>query len=502
MSSKQARNIAIVGGSGSVGTPTVAALLAHGIHTITAITRADSTATFAAGVKVVKGSYDDLSFLEASLNGQDALIIQLAFMADPSVQSNLISAAAKAGVPWIIPCEFGSDTGNPKFTDEVPIMQTKAEYRNQIEKLGVSSWIGIINNPWFDFSLRGGQFGINVAERKARLYGNGTVKANTTTLSKVGKSVAGLLSLPDAELEKFRNTWAYLSSFRVSQRDILESVIRATNTTEGDWAIEQVDPDQTSEDAKKRAATGDYGAIVDLVYGTTFRQGYGGDYEATKSVVNKLLGLESEDLDQTDRSNILGQPKPETYHSHKQCSMSSSVPLTQAFIHHGSWSDTTRAHPALAWFEGYTKDLIDAQKWDTPAAEHHDPDFWLQKPDGTVIKGADQAWAAVHELYQPFAAHFHDPTFLVLSDTSDGWTMAGQANVFGNLQGPLGETKATDSTGKAWELMTPAMFIFHFVKSSNKAGVALKSTRIFSDSGPAIVAMLKKGLIKPEQLLG
>jgi uncharacterized protein YbjT (DUF2867 family) len=61
--SKQARNIALVGGTGTVGKPILASLLAQGIHRVTVITRADSAAQFPEGVAAVRrGSYDDPAF--------------------------------------------------------------------------------------------------------------------------------------------------------------------------------------------------------------------------------------------------------------------------------------------------------------------------------------------------------------------------------------------------------------------------------------------------------
>jgi uncharacterized protein YbjT (DUF2867 family) len=113
MENKQGRNIAIVGGSGSVGTPTIEALLSYGIHTITAISRIDSAATFPSGVTVKKGSYDDKKFLLNVLKGQDVLILQLPFMA-LGLQLHLIDAAAEVGVPWVIPTEYALDNKHEK----------------------------------------------------------------------------------------------------------------------------------------------------------------------------------------------------------------------------------------------------------------------------------------------------------------------------------------------------------------------------------------------------
>ena len=138
MADKQGRKIATVGGSGSVGSPTVEALLSYGIHTVTEISRNEPTATFPSGVIVKKGSYDDEEFLVDSLKGQDVLILQLSFMGLGS-QTPLINAAAKASVPWMIPCKYAIDNKHEKLNEEVSMMAMKNKYREQIDSLGVGS---------------------------------------------------------------------------------------------------------------------------------------------------------------------------------------------------------------------------------------------------------------------------------------------------------------------------------------------------------------------------
>jgi len=295
MSEKLGRNIALVGASGSLGSQTVEALLAYSIHTITVISRAGSTATFPSGVNVRRGPYDEEEFLLTALKGQDVLILQVGFMGLDS-QIPLINAAAKAGVPWVIPCEFASDNKHEKLNQEINMMNMKKKYRDRIEQLDVSSWIGIVNNPWFDWSFKKGYWGIDVKERKARLFDDGAVKINTTTLPKVGQSLAALVSLADSKLARFKNEFVYFSSFHVSQREILDSVIHATGTHDSDWVIESEPAAEAAEAAKDAIRKGNGMKNVDLLFATLFRDGYGGDYEA-KGTVNEMLGLEQENFD-------------------------------------------------------------------------------------------------------------------------------------------------------------------------------------------------------------
>ncbi len=126
-------------------------LESEGSFNITALSRQDSTATFPPNVTVKKGDYKSPQFLESALQGQDVLILTFAVTTSPEVQSDFIKAAAAAGVPWIIPNEYGQDGANPELARVVGLLGMKARYRNEIEELGVSSWIGIATNPWFDF---------------------------------------------------------------------------------------------------------------------------------------------------------------------------------------------------------------------------------------------------------------------------------------------------------------------------------------------------------------
>ena len=137
--------------SGLVGGAILKSLLESGNFNVTALSRQDSSATFPSNVTVKKGDYKSPEFLESALQGQDVLILTFAVTTSPEVQSDFIKAAAKAGVPWILPNEYGQDGANPELTKVVGLLGMKERYRNEIEELGVSSWIGIANSLWFDF---------------------------------------------------------------------------------------------------------------------------------------------------------------------------------------------------------------------------------------------------------------------------------------------------------------------------------------------------------------
>ncbi|KAK2029756.1 NAD(P)-binding protein [Colletotrichum zoysiae] len=296
MSGQQGRKIAIFGASGTIGGLTLNALCEKKIHTITAITRASSSATFPADVTVKAGDYTDKEFLVSALRGQDVVILQLSFDSFMTVQTPLIRAAAKAGVKWVLPTEFGSDTAPSKLMDANPFLSAKKQFRDLTEELGMS-WVAVVNNPWFDWSLPQGFWGIDIKSRSARLFDGGTTKFVTTTLSNTARGTAGLLSLPEAELEAFRNAPVYLKSFYVTQREVFDSVLRATGTEEKDWKVEVPDAAQAVSEAEDKFKQGDHGGMIVAFYINHMRSGWGGDYYAKVGDLSKL-GIAEENLDE------------------------------------------------------------------------------------------------------------------------------------------------------------------------------------------------------------
>jgi hypothetical protein len=189
-------------------------------------------------------------------------------------------------------------------------MAMKNSYRDHIDSLGISSWIGIVNGPWFDWSFEKSYWGFDLKTRKATIF-DSEVKFNITTLSKVGKSLAALLSLPDSRLSAYKNDFVYFSSFLVSHQDIFASVLYATDTGQSDWDITREPPEKAAEEAKEAMKQGNPLKMADLMYATISREGYGGDYSA-KLLGDELLGLkEKENLDKVVKDLVLKVEKEE-----------------------------------------------------------------------------------------------------------------------------------------------------------------------------------------------
>lgn len=117
--------------------------------------------------------------------------------------------------------------------------------------------------------------------------------------------MAALLSLPvnpegpnqEAALMNFKNEVVYLSSFTVSQKDMLESVIRVTGTTEFDWTITK-EPAQTRySDGMKEIREGKHSGFAKMCTRVFFPDGCG-SFENKKPKLNDLLHLPVNNIDE------------------------------------------------------------------------------------------------------------------------------------------------------------------------------------------------------------
>ncbi|KAE9365017.1 NAD(P)-binding protein [Stipitochalara longipes BDJ] len=307
--------VAIVGAGGNVGKYFAEALLKTGKHTVTAISREGSTSKFPDGVKIARVNYDDEASLVAGLQGQQFLVITLAAQGPPDTHSKLVAAAAKAGIPYVMPNNYGSDVENRKLCEENLYGLGSLQRIAEIEATGVSSWISMCCGFWYEWSLALGEscYGIDIRTKKATFLDDGKTKINTSTWEQCGKAIAGLLSLKEMPenandksptVSSWKNKPLYISSFLVSQRDMLDSVNRVMGTTDKDWEIVFEKSNERYakgvEDMKKGQRLG----FARAMYSRGFYPNGGGDYESTKGLDNSKIGLGKDDLDAATKRTV------------------------------------------------------------------------------------------------------------------------------------------------------------------------------------------------------
>ncbi|KAJ5577652.1 NAD(P)-binding protein [Penicillium hispanicum] len=272
-----------------------------------AIQRAESTSKLPDGINVIRVDYsgeDDSALVEA-LKGQQVLIVTMAIPAQMVAIPKLVNAAAKAGVPYIMPNWFGHDAANDKLCEDSMLKTNRDKINQQIASLGVSTPLLLKRTlTWLD---------------------DGDVALKTSTWPQCGRAIAGLLSLkelPDDEsdtsptLSRFADRPVYISSFRVTQRDMFESVKRVTGTTDAYWTITRDSSAKRWEEGFAAVKQGNFGAFTKMLYSRMFFPSADGDYQSRRELDNEALGLPVEDFDAATAVAVQMGEKGEVAHSH------------------------------------------------------------------------------------------------------------------------------------------------------------------------------------------
>lgn len=303
------QKIAIIGAGGQVGSHITKALIAQGQHQVTAISRTGSTSVMPEGLDAVKHvNYADKDSIVAALKGQDALIVTLSTTFDRQHVFNVLDAAIEAGVQWIVPNEWGADLEQEELSRDILLGIRAKEVREYIGEHGGSKthWVSFSCSFWYEYSLAGTEirYGFNFKDKKLTLYGDGNIKIPTSTWPQVGRAVARVFALPilpDKEgdtgpfLSDYADKAVYVSSFFVSQRDMLDSVLRVTGGQASEWTISHEDAKARFHRGKQLFAQGNPQGFGLLLYARVFYPE--GESDFTHKLDNAKLGLPTEDLD-------------------------------------------------------------------------------------------------------------------------------------------------------------------------------------------------------------
>ncbi|KAH8892833.1 NAD(P)-binding protein [Thozetella sp. PMI_491] len=302
------KNVAIMGATGNMGRFFVEALLKTGKHTVTALTRAESKGVLPDGVQRVPINQDDPDSLVTALKGQEFLIIAVGVSDALSVQSKICKAAADAGVRYVMPSLFGFDVRDPKLAGE-PHGQAILKSLSEIESLGLS-YITLGCGVWYEWSLALGEqwFGFQIKERKVTFIDDGKTPLITSTWLQCGRAVAALLSLPESgaspSLSDWKNEQLNISSFRVSQRDMLDSLHHVLSTKDEDWEITYETAEKRVADGLEEVSKGRMKGFAKSSYGKHFIRHKELAYEPPRAESNEVLGLPTESLDEATKRAI------------------------------------------------------------------------------------------------------------------------------------------------------------------------------------------------------
>lgn len=299
------QNIALIGGTGTLGGPLLRTLQASPF-TIYVLNRESSKSTYPdARVLTIP---DDLNVPALTsifkTHAIDALIIAIAGShVEPS--KRLIEAAFNSGVKRVIPAEFGScDSADDATNAILPLMAGKKVVREYLQSLAERTregaepitWTSLVTGHFFDYGLASGLLRFDVGARTAYLVDGGDIKFSASDLDFIAKAVVRVMQKP----EETKNRMLYVHSHYVTQNEVLAELER---TTGEEWKRVPQNSEEELKVARKRMAEGDREATEDVVavWGIV-----ASDWKEKEGFANELLDLEEGDLEKTVR-RVLGK---------------------------------------------------------------------------------------------------------------------------------------------------------------------------------------------------
>ncbi|KAK6396413.1 hypothetical protein LTR65_009497 [Meristemomyces frigidus] len=243
------KNIAIFGAGGSnIGYHVLQALVNDGNYNVTVIARAASKTTFPESVSVVKiNDFNDHPQLVKALKGQDVLLSAIGFEGY-AVQYQLIDAAIEAGVPRLVPSEWGFDNDDPANRDLSPILYVKTklvEYLRSKESASFS-WTALATSIWLEWALDAQFLGIDPIKHSVQYWRDGTHEFSCTTLPYSAAAALQVLQLP---AEQTANKRIFVSAFEASQRQIVAELEKQQGVQ---YTAVPFDADKTVQEAKAK----------------------------------------------------------------------------------------------------------------------------------------------------------------------------------------------------------------------------------------------------------
>jgi hypothetical protein len=206
-----------------------------------------------------------------------------------------------------MPNAFGYPIDKEKPDEGNPYMSNLINRISQLEKTGATS-IMLSCGFWYEWSLALGEewFGFSIKDRKVTFFDDGQRPIAVSTWDQCGRAIAGLLSLPEEgpspSLEDYKGKQAIINSFRVSQRDMLDSLNRVLGTSDKDWEIQYEQVEKRIKDGGEELKRGIRRGFAKWLYGNVFLASNEiSDYEG---VDNKVFGLPEESLDEATKRAV------------------------------------------------------------------------------------------------------------------------------------------------------------------------------------------------------
>jgi hypothetical protein len=171
-------------------------------------------------------------------------------------------------------------------------------------------------------------------------------------------------------------------------------------------------------------------------------------------------------------------------------------PTSPAYIQHvEGWPEHTREHPLIDWMFDYEKALDFGDMKSGSYAPWHTDDFVFVR-SGIPQPAGEPSWKKLVTAYSIFTAHYHEPSYYVIHETTTGWELIGEAKLYVNLPVSSTAEKVKDAEGREWDLVAPSAFHFLFVKdSSGLKGIKMQKQVIHSSDIGLAKELVKRGMV-------
>ncbi|KAI8317226.1 hypothetical protein K4K59_009980 [Colletotrichum sp. SAR11_240] len=213
------QNVALLG-KGFLGSAILRELVNAGL-TVTVLGRSESAKEgLPSGVNFAKVDYSSVDDLAVALRGQDAVVSTVS-KGGLLTQKTVIDASIKAGVKRYIPSDWGTFTTDPKAQRElVPVLGPMLDvqrYLAEKARTGEIEHTIFSVGAFLDF-LTTVPVAFDYANKTVELWDGGRHRLSTTSVSSIGKAVAGVLKSPEAT----RNRNIKVHELVVTQRQLYE----------------------------------------------------------------------------------------------------------------------------------------------------------------------------------------------------------------------------------------------------------------------------------------
>ncbi|KAF4809431.1 hypothetical protein CGCSCA5_v011370 [Colletotrichum siamense] len=280
------QNVALLG-KGFLGSAILTELVNAGL-TVTVLGRSESAKEgLPSGVKFATVDYSSVEGLAAALRGQDAVVSTVS-KGGLLTQKTVIDASIKAGVKRYIPSDWGTFTTDPKAQRElVPVLGPMLDvqrYLAEKARTGEIEHTIFSVGAFLDF-LTTVPVAFDYVNKTVELWDGGRHRLSTTSVSSIGKAVAGALKNPGAT--KNRNIKVH--ELVVTQRQLYE-LAKKYSPSGTEWKEIELEGEAAFAEALNSVKEDPYneGKIMGAIKAGVLSGRYESAYE---QVDNELVGV-------------------------------------------------------------------------------------------------------------------------------------------------------------------------------------------------------------------